>query len=299
MTSETDWAFAQYERVRVALPKAQFPAQAQAISGLLEIADQIDVFLLDAFGVLNVGNTVISGAPECVAALQDLGKQVFVVTNGASLPPDVSLAKYRKMGFDFNAFDVIASRDALAVALRRRDEKLWGVMALDQSRLEELPVDCVALGDDAALYDHVDGFILLGSAQWGEARQNMMIASLERRARAVLVGNPDIVAPRETGLTREPGWYGHDLAARTDIVPEFYGKPFQNVFDLALAKLDPAIPRTRIAMVGDTLHTDILGGAAIGAKTVLIADHGLFLGCDVTPFIAQSGMTPDWISGSI
>ena len=296
MASDADWAFAQYEKIREALPAATFPERSIQISNIGEVADQIDVFLLDAFGVLNVGDTVIAGAPERVAALQAAGKQVFVVTNGASLPPEVSLAKYKKFGFNFKQSDVIASRDALSVGLMGRPEKLWGVMALKQSKLEDFPVPCVGLGLDPLIYDQVEGFILLGSAPWTEAHQDMMISSLKRNPRPVLVGNPDIVAPRETGLSLEPGWYAHDLAHRTGIKPEFFGKPCTNVYDLALAKIDPSIPRDRIAMVGDTLHTDVLGGAAIGVKSILITDYGLFAGKEVGGYIKDSGIVPDWIS---
>ena len=48
-------------------------------------------------------------------------------------------------------------------------------------------------------------------------------------------------------------------------------------------------------MVGDTLHTDVLGGAASGMGTVLITAHGLFTGRDTAPFIAASGIIPDAI----
>ena len=48
-------------------------------------------------------------------------------------------------------------------------------------------------------------------------------------------------------------------------------------------------------MVGDTLHTDILGGRAAGLATVLVAGHGLFRGHDPLPFIERSGIRPDWI----
>ena len=49
-------------------------------------------------------------------------------------------------------------------------------------------------------------------------------------------------------------------------------------------------------MVGDTLHTDVLGGAAIGVKTILITEYGLFAGKDVAGYIKDSGIVPDWIS---
>lgn len=293
---DANWAFAQYENVRASLPQAKFPASSQNIKNIGEVADQFDVYLLDAFGVLNVGESVIAGAPAQVAALQMAGKHVFVLTNGASLPADVSLAKYRKLGFDFQQSDVIASRDALAIALRTRPEKHWGVMALDTSRLGELPVKTTHLMDDPAAYDAVDAFFLIGSGQWTEPQQNLLIKSLHKHPRSVLVGNPDIVAPREYGLSLEPGWFAHDLTTKTCITPEFYGKPFANVFDLALSKIPSNIPRERIVMVGDTLHTDVLGGAAMGMKTILITDHGLFKGKDITPYIEASGIIPDFIA---
>ena len=66
---------------------------------------------------------------------------------------------------------------------------------------------------------------------------------------------------------------------------------------VVLARLGAdAPPPERIAMVGDTLHTDILGGAAAGWGTILITDHGIFRGLDVDPFIAASDLVPDVIA---
>ena len=55
------------------------------------------------------------------------------------------------------------------------------------------------------------------------------------------------------------------------------------------------IAPSEIAMVGDSLHTDILGGAAAGMTTVLITDHGLFRGQDALPFCISCDLFPDWI----
>jgi predicted HAD superfamily phosphohydrolase YqeG len=52
-------------------------------------------------------------------------------------------------------------------------------------------------------------------------------------------------------------------------------------------------------MVGDTLHTDVLGGAAAGCRSVLVTDHGLFAGHDAARFISASGIRPDFIVPSI
>jgi ribonucleotide monophosphatase NagD (HAD superfamily) len=52
-------------------------------------------------------------------------------------------------------------------------------------------------------------------------------------------------------------------------------------------------------MVGDSLHTDILGGRAAGCFTVLVTGHGFFAGVDPAPFIAASGLVPDFTVASI
>jgi ribonucleotide monophosphatase NagD (HAD superfamily) len=129
---------------------------------------------------------------------------------------------------------------------------------------------------------------------WTPARQALLEASLQARPRPVLVGNPDIVAPRETGFSTEPGAYAHQLADRTGVAPEFFGKPFRSIFDLAFAQVPDANP-ARTVMVGDSLHTDILGGQTAGVKTALIADYGFFAGADEAQAIASAGILPDYI----
>lgn len=81
-------AFAFYENARDRLPKAQFPARSSHAANLGELADQFDVFVFDAYGVLNKGTEAVPGAAQRVKALQDLGKKTFVLTNGASFTPN-------------------------------------------------------------------------------------------------------------------------------------------------------------------------------------------------------------------
>lgn len=285
-------AFAAYEAVRGRLPQATFPAACQTAATLGDIADRYDAFLLDAFGVLNIGETAVPDAPERVAALQRSGKRVLVLTNSASQTPGAALAKYRRLGFDFAPEDVVSSRDVLKRALVGRSERLWACMAPHSAGVEELGVRVRLLEDDPEPYGDADGIILLGSAGWTRARQDMLAAALGRRPRPVLVGNPDIVAPREAGLTPEPGYYAHLLADGLGLSPHFCGKPFGNIFDLALERIG-RIPRERTLMVGDSLHTDVLGGASAGICTALVRSFGLFRTCDVNMLIRRSGIMPN------
>ena len=297
---DADWVCRRYEEIRSRLPGARFPETSRRIGNLGDLTGEIDVFVLDGYGVLNVGARVVPGAPERMAALRAAGKRLFVLTNGASYPATRTLQRYRRLGFDFTAHEVVSSRDALARAMAGRPEKRWGFAAVDASAIGELTQAGVRLGDDRAEYDSVDGFVLLSTGDWNRTRQDLLLASLRARPRPVLVGNPDLVSPREDGLAAEPGLYAHEIADLTGCEPEFYGKPFANVFELVRERIgagpDPGVPPHRIAMVGDTLHTDILGGAGMGWRTVLVLDHGLLKGFAAGSLDRLSDIRPDFIA---
>lgn len=291
-----DQAFRAYEAVRHRLP----PAVGQGgpvrhVETLAEIADAFDVFLLDAFGVLNIGETAIPGAPERIADLQQAGKTVIVVSNAASVPATDLQQKYRRLGFEFELSRIVTSRSAMAVAMNGRRGTHWGVMAPEHSEFGDFDgLNSVLLGDDAEIFDEVEGFLLMGSGTWTEARQALLETALKTRPRPVLVANPDIVAPREDGFSQEPGHFAHQLADRVGVEPVFYGKPFSDVFDLALSSIGP-VDKSRVIMIGDSLHTDILGAQSCGIASGLIAKFGFFADLDVMRAIESAGIYPDFV----
>ena len=297
VTRDAVWAFDAYEAVRDRLPQARYPARPRALDSLADLAQDFDVFLLDAFGVLNVGESPIPGAPERIAALQAAGKRVIVVSNAASYPKRVALERFGRLGFDFTADDVLSSRDVLIAALTRSPPAgRLGLIAPESHGFEEFDgLDLVFLADDPVPYAEVDGFVMMSSVPWTDRRQALLETALTRDPRPVWVGNPDLVAPRETGLTLEPGHYAHRLADATGVAPEFFGKPYGNVFDMVRTRLAAEVDPGRIVMVGDTLHTDILGGAAAGLATALVTDHGALKDLDIGAAIARSRIVPDFI----
>ncbi len=289
-------AFAAYEAVRHRLPRVRHQGAGRRAETLADIAEDFDVFLLDAFGVLNIGDTAISGVPERVAALKAAGKRVLVVSNAAGFPHGDLMAKYARLGYDFAPEDVITSRKTLLGAVRAAPPRAWGLMATQSLGMADLEgIDVTYLAEDAGDYARAEAFLLLGAAVWTEERQALLEAALAEHPRPVWVGNPDIVAPRENGFSREPGHFAHRLADRTGVAPAFYGKPFDNIYDLAFAALGKDVDRTRVLMVGDSLHTDILGAQTAGVASALIANYGFFAGADEAEAIRQSGISPDFI----
>ena len=294
MTPKAGLAFARYRAIAHRLPKAVrgFPPFSARVPDLRALFGRYDGFILDAYGVLNVGTAAIPGAAARIAEMRAAGKRLVVLTNGASQSGAAALARFHHWGFDFTADEVIASRDLVAEALRKdHGGLLWAAIGADDGALDDLPGDLRPLDDD--LLTRAEGFVFLGSGGWSAARQAALLAALRADPRPVICANPDIVAPRETGFTWEPGHFAHDLPGTV----QFHGKPFGGAFDEALRRL--ALPASRVAMVGDTLHTDVLGGRAAGCFTVLITGQGFFAGIDPQPFIAASGITPDFMTESL
>lgn len=290
----TGMAVQRYEEIQSRLPSATFPQTSVHAAHLEAIADEFDCFVLDGFGVLNVGETPVPGAVERLVNLRSMGKQLRVLTNGATMPVTNTLAKYRRWGMHFEEHEVVSSRDALARGLQPLHEHCWGFVAIEESQLETLAPNAVLLQDDEAAYDSCTGFVLLGTRDWTKERQELLRQALAKKPRPVLVGNPDLVAPWLEKLSLEPGLFAHDLQDAGVARPEFFGKPFDNAFAIVRETVDGIEPQ-RIAMVGDTLHTDILGGAQAGWRTVLISGHGLLRDQDVEAAITRSGIRPDFI----
>ncbi|NOD92856.1 HAD-IIA family hydrolase [Ruegeria sp. HKCCD4884] len=295
-----DMAFRWYEDIRDRLPTAPSQTGAlQHIPDLGEIADHADVFVFDAYGVLNTGKIPIPGAARRVSDLRAAGKSVFVLTNAASYAATQAREVFRDLGFDFTLEEIVSSRMVCERHLPHLPSgQSWGVAAPADWAGDEVDVPTLQLLDDIEVYDRAGGILFLSTLDWNSDRQAMLLDSLARNPRPVVVANPDLVAPRETCLTREPGFYSHDLQSRLGLKPQFHGKPFASVYR-EVERRSGAVDLRRIVMVGDTLHTDILGAQSHGWRSVLITNHGLFAGQRVQKYIDDSGLYPDWIAPNI
>lgn len=291
----TEAAFARYERLRPILPQAHFPETSRTGRTLEDTMGDYDAYILDAFGVLNRGEVPIPGAVERIAQLRAAGKRLIVLTNAASYTRSGVLAKYHRLGFDFTLDEVVSSRD-VAFAHLPEVHGVWAAITADGDDLSDAPAGhyIADLHTQPELLISAAAFLFLSTARWSDEENARLERALQFQMRPVIVANPDLVAPREDGLSLEPGWYAQTLAASTGATMPMFGKPFGNAFDEALRRL-PGISPHRIAMVGDTLHTDVLGGAAAGLGTILIQEHGLFRGLSPAPFIEASGLQPDWL----
>ena len=280
------------------LPAPPRKGRAEPAASLLALVDRYDAFILDGYGVINVGPEPIPGIGDTIRALGAAGREVMVLTNGAGRPSRQTARRYAGWGLDIPERLVVSSRDALEASLAAHPRQgLWGVMALPDSELETLPAETALLEDDEAIYRCADGFIFIRSEGWSIARHMLLAEALRGSPRPVLVANPDISAPYpDERYSAEPGYWALRIEAETGVRCEPYGKPFGPAFELALSRLGTAgVRRERVAMVGDGLYTDIVGGLAAGLGTVLVTDHGLLKGFDWEERAARAGIFPDHV----
>lgn len=272
------------------MPSARTNKPMQDINSLTDISNTVGAFVFDAFGVLNVGETLIKGADQRLLELRAQGNHIRILTNAASYDRAGAVSKFERLGLEIDPSEIITSRDAALDALT---PGIWGVIAAPEDNLADIENETIRLEEDAAPYDVVDGFLFLSSSGWSKAKQKSLEAALQRRARPVLIANADLVAPRENGFSLEPGYFGHLIVDAGIQDVRFFGKPFPEVYELAEKSLPDLAPQN-IAMCGDTLHTDILGAAARNWRTVLVTKDGMFTGHDTQLFCDQSGIFPDW-----
>ena len=285
-----------YELARLPAPKRK--GRAEPAANLLALVDRYDAFILDGYGVINLGPEPIPGIGDTIPALRAAGREVMVLTNGAGSPSRQTARRYAGWGLEFPERLVVSSRDALEASLAAQPRPgLWGVMAQPDSELQTLPVETALLEDDKELYRRAAGFIFIRSEGWSTARHMLLAQALRESPRPVLVANPDVSAPYpDRRLSAEPGYWALRIEAETGVRCEPYGKPFAPAFELALSRLGGAAARRdRVAMVGDGLHTDILGGLAAGLGTVLVTDHGLLKGLDWHARSVRAGIVPDHV----
>lgn len=307
-----------YEDLRPIMPpysSAHSPAhssahtsgQAAKAARMRDLLDHFDALMLDGFGVLNVGREIIPGAVELLTMAAEKDIPVLVVTNGATQDEQVIGHKYAQMGLPVSPPQVVSSRAAITHWLTHNRPPQWHYIGVGDDMTADLAVDDVTLirlsPDKADGWADCDAIAIMGVTAWNMAWQ----ARLTEAALAgcsVLIANPDVAAPHPDRFSHEPGYFAWQLmqAGATDI--RWFGKPHQTHFAIAMRRLETMVghntlDRKRIAMVGDTLHTDILGGAAAGLTTVLVTGHGMFRDGGAEAAMAKTGIRPDFIIDTV
>ena len=291
-----------YETLRERGPSGD-PRPARVCSRVRDMLDGLEALLLDGYGVLNTGAEAVPNAAALIGGAAAAGIPVLVLTNGASRPSPVTAARYRGLGLDVGDGQVVSSRDAMLDGMTGLPGPIGvvdGAVELPGGDDRFVPLDPSRPGG----WREVADIAFFGSIGWGPRWQECLEGAIAAGV-PLHVANPDVAAPQEGGFSLEPGfWVAAALDAHPEAVVHWYGKPHGPAFDLAFGRIGDVtgrkdLRRDRMAMVGDTLHTDILGANAAGLKSILVTGHGLFRDGGADEAMEITGIRPDCLAAGL
>jgi len=218
---------------------------------------------------------------EAVSALQRLGKQIIIISNSSRRRSDTA-ARLQRMGFAFDATDVVTSGDLVFAGLSAGTDAVF----------KDLGPRCFVFGngDDDEEYVRACGkvtapteeadfilarglFSVLGAGPAApysaEAEAKALAASLSRVEGGIpmLVANPDETRP-DGADSPMPGQLARRYEQQGAADVRRVGKPHPLIYEACRAQMAGHGTGQRIVAVGDSLHHDVLGAARNGIDAV-------------------------------
>lgn len=224
---------------------------------------QVRSVMLDLDGCVWFGSELAPRAAEVVANLREARLGVGFLTNISSGTTQDVADKLTRLGIPTPASDVLMPIEALAghpllanaplVYVLGRAEVAKAVARVARTTSDEDAADLVVVGRDPQLH------------------YSDLAAALHvlNRGGGLLALNLDTRVPVEGGrVVPGNGAIAAALSAASGVAPQSVGKPSRYFFDAALSRF--GFERESTMMVGDTLDSDIAGGAASGLVTVQV-----------------------------
>ncbi|MDR0726878.1 MAG: TIGR01459 family HAD-type hydrolase [Rickettsiales bacterium] len=256
---------------------------------LMEIADNFDTFFFDAWGVFNVGGKISKSAIDVMAELVYQGKSVSIMSN---TPQSMAgaIVHYGKRGLTQGIhFQNIFSSGQLckdaadAAKIPAAGTKYY--VAWDNSNNPIvnksynlfIDSDYVKVSDiNKADFVYCDFPTYNESLITDEALMEPELSKVISAGKPVICANPDLHAffTDERFITQGTPC---KIFEQVGLPVIYYGKPYAEIYLDAMAKLKDVNPR-RTLMIGDTLHTDILGAKRAGIKSCLTLAGGIGAG---------------------
>lgn len=261
----------------------------------------------DAYGVLKQSSGVLDGVHDVLLWLVRSGKDVYVITNDASKSPAAMAdgLTHPEHGQLIPASKFISSgllaKDFLRSKVREGKVAYLGKPAsafyIESAGLEAIPVSQCRPDDEPK------ALVLLDDEGFDWFRDlNRAINLLRRVNIPVIVANADTAYPVDgTHVAIAVGSLATMIEAIVGKTFIRFGKPDTMMYSHAFAcahENNPRLTKSDCLMVGDTLHTDILGANTFGIDTVLVLS-GNTQPKRAEVLIAASGIIPTYVCASI
>jgi arabinose operon protein AraL len=221
-------------------------------------------WLFDLDGTVYLGEALIPGAAETLAALRADGRRVAFLSNKPLQTRADYAAKLTRLGVPAAAEDVINSSLVLARHLATLDPGA-PVFAIGEP---PLVAELRAHGFDVRPDHRVRWVVIAFDRTFDYAKLNTALQAVRQGARLIAT-NPDRTCPVEGGEIPDCAGMTAAVEAVTGTTVEvIVGKPSPIILEVALARL--GVPAADSVIVGDRIETDIAAGKRLGLATVLV-----------------------------
>lgn len=272
-----------------------------------QIAKHYKAIFVDSYGVLKNHKGLIQGVQDAIDFMREENKTLRVLTNDASRSQEQQVEMFNKLGLNSLKSEEIITSGMLARHFLELKVKSGKIAYLGtrssaeyflQFGLEPVPVSDIDL-------DHIEdilAFVFLDDEgfDWNDGI-NKTVNFLRRKNLPVIVANSDKYYPiSNNDVAVAIGGISRLIESVLNQKFIRFGKPDSQMFMYAFDDINKngSFTKSDILMVGDTLHTDILGGNKFGLKTLLVLSGNTHPE-SVEFKIKASGIIPDYISDSI
>jgi HAD superfamily hydrolase (TIGR01459 family) len=234
------------------------------------LAGAYDVVLCDVWGVVH--NSVVAFADACTALtrFRAQGGTVVLITN-APRPAEVVMALLDGLEVPRAAYDaIVSSGDVTRVLIAERA----GESAFHIGPARDVPIfDGLAPLVPLASADYVVCSGLFDDTTETPQDYATLIAAMRERGLTMVCANPDIVVERGDTLVYCAGAIAELYAAAGGDVL-YAGKPYRPIYERSLAVAHSLRGRetapARLLAIGDSIHTDLKGAAALGIDFLFV-----------------------------
>lgn len=262
---------------------------------------------LDSYGVLKNHQGLISGVQDTIEFIRDEGIALRVLTNDASRSQKQQVEVFEEIGLKGLKEEEIITSGMLArqfLELKIKTGKI-AYMGTENSAeyilkygLEAMPISEIDIENNA----DISAFVFLDDEGFDWNRDiNKTVNFLRRNNLPIIVANSDKYYPiSHDDVAVAVGGISRLIESILNQKFIRFGKPDSQMFMYAYDELNKtgSFDKSDILMVGDTLHTDILGGNKFGLKTLLVLS-GNTRSQNVEQKINSTGIIPDFIADSI
>ena len=236
-------------------------------------------YLIDLDGVVYRGETLLPGAKEFIAWLDNTHKKYLFLTNNSFASEVQVIAKLARLGITTDASHVLGAAQAAVKNIARRFPNgtvyvvgepplLDIVRAHGLHVFEQAQQPAKVPANPASPTSHLAEAVLVGLDRTFDYKKLTGAVTAIRGGATFIAINRDPLLPIEGDVIPGCGAMVAAIEAASSTAPEVVGKPQPTLLQEAMHTLNSQPDET--VMIGDGLDTDIAGGLAAKTHTLLV-----------------------------